>query len=501
MNIIGALDDRKLLGASIRKPETFAAWRVFLKGLFALPMTKAELEIYRAHTGRMEPPSAPHKEAWIVAGRRSGKSFISALIGVYLAAFRKYPELAPGEVGTVMLIAGDKKQARVLMRYTSGIFGASKILSKLIRKEGAQALELTNGIVIEIHTSSFRSIRGYSVVACLADEIAFWRSDESANPDREIVNAVRPSLATTNGLLLGFSTPYSRRGVLWEAVREYHGRESDRLVWQAATREMNPMVPQRVIDDAMRDDPVAASAEWLGQFRNDVDAFLRSEWLDCAALEGVHEIEPRPGCHYHAFTDPSGGGSDSFTLGVCHEENGLFVIDLARAWKPPFSPENVVGEIAAILRRYGLTSVFGDRYAGQWVSEAFLKQGIGYHHASDKSSIYLESEPLFATGKVRLIDNPAMMNELRQLERRVSPGGRDKVDHPPRGHDDLANAACGALWLANRAVRYAPGEGEVQVATFDHQFLENPPLAPVAHGDDDFVIFTSGFASDAKRDY
>ncbi|MBI4828311.1 MAG: hypothetical protein HY804_05795, partial [Nitrospinae bacterium] len=84
--------------------------------------------------------------------------------------------------------------------------------------------------------------------------------------------------------------------------------------------------------------------------------------------------------------------------------------------------------------------------------------------------------------------------ELRQLERRASPGGRDKVDHPPRGHDDLANAACGALWLASRSARYAcVGDGELHVNTFPVMRGERPALAPVEQGDDEVAIFTSGF--------
>lgn len=39
---------------------------------------------------------------------------------------------------------------------------------------------------------------------------------------------------------------------------------------------------------------------------------------------------------------------------------------------------------------------------------------------------------------------------LRLLERKPRSGGRgDSVDHPPRAHDDIANAACGALWQAS----------------------------------------------------
>ena len=34
-----------------------------------------------------------------------------------------------------------------------------------------------------------------------------------------------------------------------------------------------------------------------------------------------------------------------------------------------------------------------------------------------------------------------------QLERRTARSGKDSVDHPPGGRDDLANVCCGALTL------------------------------------------------------
>jgi hypothetical protein len=56
---------------------------------------------------------------------------------------------------------------------------------------------------------------------------------------------------------------------------------------------------------------------------------------------------------------------------------------------------------------------------------------------------------LFTTDRVELLDLPKLATELRLLERRSRPGGKgDLVDHPPRGTDDIANATCGALWLA-----------------------------------------------------
>ena len=74
------------------------------------------------------------------------------------------------------------------------------------------------------------------------DEIAIWESDEtSAEPDVEIIKAIRPGMATIPGaMLLCASSPHARRGALWEAHRKHFGQDGDPvLVWQAATRAMN----------------------------------------------------------------------------------------------------------------------------------------------------------------------------------------------------------------------------------------------------------------------
>ena len=71
--------------------------------------------------------------------------------------------------------------------------------------------------------ASFRRLRGQTCVAVIADEAAFWHSDESSNPDVEILNAVRPSLRTTGGPLIVISSPYARRGAVWEAFQRHFG--------------------------------------------------------------------------------------------------------------------------------------------------------------------------------------------------------------------------------------------------------------------------------------
>jgi hypothetical protein len=154
-----------------------------------------------------------------------------------------------------------------------------------------------------------------------------------------------------------------------------------------------------------------------------------------------------------AFTDPSGGGGrETFPLAVASMSligNKAVLLGL---WdkRPPFSPDAVVEEYAAIIKSYGLTTVTGDRYAGSWPAERFAAHGIRYEpSARTKSEIFLEFIPLVNSGRVRIPNDRRLRQQFIALERRTSRAGRDSVDHPPSGLDDLANAAAGALVLAS----------------------------------------------------
>src|SRR5450759_2836087 len=118
VTIIDAINDKHLFAPWFKDRATWAAWLVFLAALFALPMSDEQLETYRRCTGRTTVPSSPAREGWLICGRRAGKSFILALIAVYLSCFRDYRQyLQPGERGTIVVIAVDRRQARVIMRY------------------------------------------------------------------------------------------------------------------------------------------------------------------------------------------------------------------------------------------------------------------------------------------------------------------------------------------------------------------------------------------------
>ena len=77
------------------------------------------------------------------------------------------------------------------------------------------------------------------------DEVSYFPTDDSANPDYDILDAIRPGMATIpNALLLCASSPHARRGAMWDAHRRHYGKDNDSvLIWQATTRTMNPSVP------------------------------------------------------------------------------------------------------------------------------------------------------------------------------------------------------------------------------------------------------------------
>lgn len=390
--------------------------------------------------------------AVLLVGRRGGKSRFVGFLAVFLACFQDYSNvLAAGERGIGMVICPDRRQARVVFRYINAFIDHVPMVAAMVEDRTKEAIHLRNGISIEVHTASFRSVRGYTVVWCIVDEVAFLPTDDSAEPDHELIRAILPALATTNGLLILLSSPHAKRGVLWQAMRDHFGKDDDPIVvWKAPTSVMNPSINNRVIDAARQNDPTAAASEWDAEFRNDLETFLVREVIDAAKVPGRVLIPPVAGVKYSAFVDPAGGGSanaDDFTGAIVHtEKNGRVVHDASFVRRPPFSPEATVSEIAAWLEPYGVTSVTGDRYAGSWPSDQFRKRGITYRAAEKpKSELYRDFGALLNSGQVELLDDPKLVAQLASLERRVSRNGKDSIDHPPGSHDDLANVVAGAV--------------------------------------------------------
>jgi hypothetical protein len=248
--------------------DSWATWRAFLTASQGEPLTAAEAATFAQFTGGRVPPTAPCREQIYVLGRRAGKDASTAVKAVYLATCADYPELAQGERGTLLIIAPDTSQAAIQLGYIRGVLEGSALLIQRITSQTSDTISLDNGVDITVRASSFRRLRGLTCIAIIASESAFWLSENSSNPDTEILRAVRPALLTTGGPLIQISTPYARKGELWNAYHRYFGKDGPTLVVSAPSLAFNPTLDKAEIDRAYAEDPESASAEYGGEFRN-----------------------------------------------------------------------------------------------------------------------------------------------------------------------------------------------------------------------------------------
>jgi hypothetical protein len=327
-------------------------------------------------------------------------------------------------------------------------------LNHHVREARKTEIELDNRITVAVYPCSYRAPRGITVVCGVADELAFWRDENYANPDREILRSIVLGMANVpDAKLVKISTPYGKSGALYDDFVRRHELK-DTLVWKAPTRLMNPAIPAQFLERERQKDPVAFSREYEAEFSDDTSGFIQRAALEAATMRGRFEIGPNLRVEYVGFVDLAGGSSsDSSVLAVAHphKRSGetFFVLDLLKEIQPPFSPEQVTKEFSQDLKRYGVREITGDRYGSQWVKERFQQEAISYRDSDlSRSEIYLEFLPLLNSGKLELLDNARLVTQLCGLQRKTSSSGRDIIDHSVGQRDDVCNAGCGALVAA-----------------------------------------------------
>jgi hypothetical protein len=290
-------------------------------------------------------------------------------------------------------------------------------------------------------------------------EFAFFRNSENQDVSREMLRAITPTLATTQGRLVIMSSPYAASGALYELHRQYYGKDdADTLVWTATAPEMNPTLRPDYLATMLENDPDGYRSEVLGEFREGLSLLLDRAVLEAAIDKGTVARPPDRDARYHAAFDASGGKADAAALGISRRgSDGRAELACLRVWPSPHNPLNVISEAAALLRQYGLSACTGDRYSAEFVTQSMRREGVDYRPAAmDKSEMFLDFAGLLASGQLRLLDHPQLHRELSSLERRRGPV-KDKVGHPPGGHDDAAVAAGLALVLAARASKELVG--------------------------------------------
>jgi hypothetical protein len=281
--------------------------------------------------------------------------------------------LAKGESGVLPIISPTRYQSTIVWKYLSAIFDAPMLKEEVVdRKESEKSLLLKNGIEVRIAIGDWRSVRGPSVVCAIIDEACFFGLTEESKvrSDTELVRALRPALLTTKGKLIAISSKYAKKGWAYQTWSRQHGSNKGvspafrqtwtTLVWDTPSRTMNPTLSQTEIEAAFEEDPAAARSEFGGEWREDVGEFVPRSLVEKLVIKGRKELLPRSSVAYFAFSDLSGGRHDDAGLAIAHREGRRVVLDLAKVWRSPFNPHEIVRLQANELRRFGGLRVTGD---------------------------------------------------------------------------------------------------------------------------------------------
>lgn len=460
-----ALEHPDFFGCILGGP-SWAAWRTLLIGAMGEELSSEEREVFAELTGRVCEPGARVDELWCVIGRRGGKTRAVASLGAYIAALCDWRDvLAPGEIATLPILSNTTEQSGKALEYLKGMFGAIPAFRQLVVGDNADSLTLSTRVRIEVRPANYRTVRGGTAVAIIADEVAFWRSDSSANPDSEIMDALKPALATTHGPLIAISSPFVRRGELWNAFRDHWGPDGDPrvIVARAASKRMNSELSDEFIARQIKRSPKKARAEYLCEWRDDLESVIGLEAVQAVVSPDVVEREPDHRFRYHAFVDAaSGSGTDSMTLSIAHREGSLTISDCVMEFEPPFSPAAAIDAFMVTLRRYRVRRVSGDNYGGGFVAEKFRERGVGFNLITEsKNAIYSAFVSALNERSVLLLDDEKSIAQLLALElRRSRATGAEKIDHGLNQHDDRINAVAGAAITAMRAKEALVNEGD-----------------------------------------
>ena len=218
------------LGAALSSPAMFGPWfsgpswrrwKATIRAAYALRMTRTEAALFREVADR-DPPGQRARELWALPGRWSGKDSIASAIVGYEAASFDPARLRPGERVLCACLACDRQQATIVLNYIRAFFTEIPALAALVEDERQDGFRLRNSVDVAVSTNSYRSIRGRSILCAVLDECAFYNTESTPNPDEELYRALKPGLLRVPGsILIGISTPYAKRGLLYRKFTEH----------------------------------------------------------------------------------------------------------------------------------------------------------------------------------------------------------------------------------------------------------------------------------------
>jgi hypothetical protein len=440
-NIIAFIEGFGLMG----KIKISAAQCAILKSFYGLPLNDIELDIFKRGTARDLYIPTEQSELTLIAGRQSGKTSVVAAVIALFEAFQEHG-VPPGQRAYIFIIAPVIQQASTAFRSIRHYILNSPVLSQCVLKTRKNEIELKNGVVIACRACSKGSVRGDPVICAILDEVAFFRhEDNSANPDHEVLNAIRPAMATlSNTKLIKISTPFRKEGTLWAEFQQRG--QLPYCVWQLSSEEMNPAISKSFLDKARRANEDTFRREHLAEFVDSNCTWITPELLDQCIMHGRCELPRVLHGTYAAAIDPAFQSND-FGFAILHRsDHGDVSVACALRWTGTKAIHldfaMVCSQIRMKLDQYGINNLVADQYCFARLKQHFARLNIFYREfpfsTGTRASLFGNLRQLIIQGKIAIPDDPELLRQLRSLEEVRTANGNIDIRPARSAKDDLA---------------------------------------------------------------
>ena len=388
-------------------------------------------------------------------GRRGGKS--STLCRVIVAELMYGTHhVTPGDVGVFACISVKKAEARERLHTIKSILMALKVDHV---HRGDEIRIRNRPLAARVYAASYRTAVGMTCVGIVCDEVARWRDEDTgANPAKEVLASVRPSLATmVNSHEFLSSSPWSTLDAHYEAYEI--GNTAEQLVATAPTWVANPTISQERCEQLEPDEQTREREYGAIPMKAGLSSFFDGNAIEEAIDQNIHcPMPPSPNEKLTAGAD-FGFKRDSSAIAVVakdadgHMHRLIDYMELKPKPNEPLKPSETVAAFASVLKRNYLKSVMSDHHYREAVSEYLSRNAMGLISAPGGAlgnmKVYVQARSLIHQGRVRIPDHQQLRRDLLEVQHRPTPNGGLRIILPRRtggGHADLVSAFVLALY-------------------------------------------------------
>lgn len=439
-------------------------------------------------------PKTPPRVVGVGAGRQGGKtSRLLAPKAVHMAISVPAPNLRPGQIGRVAIVAPDLDAATATLNYVKGIIAASEVLRTLVLADTppedpddvgnavAVILRRPDGrlvdIVVRAASRGGKTTRSRTMMGLVMDEACFLFADDGHTVnDRVIFDSAAPAILDGGQAWIA-STPWVEGEGLLEQLAADNwktGKQGTTAVVAArvGTRLLRPdWDPDGSIERALRSGPdgdANADREILATplprgsrcffWPDDVTAALTT-----ATPDGVPDAIAAGADYAHSMDRSAVAVAERYRSGMFSLS---FVMGIPSSTDQKPSETYRATALAAKVR--GARAVAADMHSKENAREEYERHGVAFRPAAPRDDIFEAGRAILRERRLSLArlpesDRALLVKQFAAILNIPAPGGRMKIHIPRATVKDAAQGKgtthCDELVAALTAL-YEAGAGD-----------------------------------------